>query len=297
MKPIPTHRTVVSDQTPQMRETPIERATSVLASTALMLALLSSFLIAVWLMFGEVQRAPRPTGIDRISDRHGTEMAESSRLATAALFVEMPHDQPAASLEIETRINSLVAGISAVAASRVDFPLPGESTSDPQGTGPGDGIEEGQSNLRRQRKQSGRHWTFDMAPLRGSRAYVRLVTQLGLQPAAVFPDGRVVYLPQDPTTSKAHTGQIADENRFYAQWQQGNLQNLLIQRCQDAGVDPETAVFVHFFSPALMASLEALECDFAGRTAGEIRRTRFRIAESGASFEVTVTRQVGIDGR
>jgi hypothetical protein len=99
----------------------------------------------------------------------------------------------------------------------------------------------------------------------------------------------VSHFSLDQPTKRVGTGQ--GDNRLYFIWRgQGRkAQDLVLLR--KAGIEVGEGVIFQFYPPGAEAKLAQLEARFKGRQPSEIRRTQFRVAPSGESYDFEVATQ------
>lgn len=286
-----SHRTIVSEKTPVARETPYERARGALSTVALMLFGLSVFLITLWLQFAPLPPQPYFSGPYPLPPDSGP-IPQPHITSFAFLGVVIPSDQPSDLVLNDADLSRLVAATTAVAAvDAIDLQSDvfGETPHDTDGgaldEGTGDRLDGSISTARR--------WIFEIAPVAGLDEYKQMLAQLGLELAAVFPDGRIVYVPVIRESGKLRTAEASSEQRYFTTWNSGDLARMDAQICEKAGLDVNGARFLHLFPLGLERTLEQNERQFAGRSPEQIQRTWFLVAQIGGNVKVTVTRQTG----
>ena len=139
-----------------------------------------------------------------------------------------------------------------------------------------------------------RRWVFEVQPPRDAGSYARMLDQLGIELGAAFPDGRIVYLSHSGGQAVFRTADsAAADQRFFATWSRGELQELDEELFELAGLDVARAKVVHLFPESLEQELARRETAFAGRSADQIHRTWFEIGADGSEFGISVIRQTG----
>lgn len=287
------HHVVSTSRISNGRETQYERVAAALWATAISLMLLCFLLISVWLLFGKSVAWPEPIDSPRTG---ANEMSWTDLISAEAIAVQRPEeafDAPPTELDIsQLEIAEQVAAIAAQPAIEVV-----STANSAAGVSQGDFTEnlvQGEPVGVTRSKELSRRWVIEVTSPRNIVDYTAMLKGFAIEPALVFSDGRIVYLNvQGDTPSVRYATSFGQENRFYARWTQGDLEQLDEQLFQSAGVDHAGAIIVHFFSATTEALFEQKSLAFAGRSDEQIGRTWFRLEYRQSGAEVEVLRQDG----
>ena len=123
--------------------------------------------------------------------------------------------------------------------------------------------------------------------------YARQLDNFGIELAAVGSGGQISYaynLAKSKPDQRSGPGQ--DEERLYMSWRSGRRQEADRSLLTRAGIALGGRLVVQFYPSEVENRLAQIELDFAGRQAGEIRKTRFGVRSVDNGFEFYVLEQI-----
>ncbi len=143
-------------------------------------------------------------------------------------------------------------------------------------------------------QQSNREWEILFADGITVEEYARQMDYFKIEVGAVSKSGKIEYISKisQPKPEK-RTGQVTTEYRPHIGWKKGQLHAADRRLLAKAGIASADKELWHFFEPQTQTRLAELECSYANRAAGEIKRTRFEIraAAKGKGYEFVVIEQ------
>lgn len=289
MPAVLSHRLVVTDRSPILRETVYDRVVAALWAIFWALTLFSGVLIAIWCCLSTPDIA---TDNDIIGSLPESIVEVQEPVVVDVPAVQMPDqdsDPPHAQLplvDIADQIAAMTSSVAIESAGSVSQPSTSEFSGQLSTGNRPIGVARPLKHVRR--------WVIEVDAPRSLAGYAALLRRTGIMPAAVYPDGRIESLDLSGESPSAKSLRERDvEDRFYTRWNQGDLQQLDHQMFSAAGVDLTDAVLVHFFSAGTERMLQQRALEFAGRGEHEISRTWFRLAGTQSGFEFEVVRQTG----
>ena len=122
--------------------------------------------------------------------------------------------------------------------------------------------------------------------------YARQLDYFKIELGVTAPGNLVEYASgvSQPTPQR-RTGPRDTENRLWMAWRQGSLKSADIELLRRAGIDVGGRVVLQFYPADLENRLVQLEGAFAGRTQGQIRKTRFGIKSENQVYSFYVIEQ------
>lgn len=273
------HRVIRSSRVPQISETRHERVNAAVWTAFLGLLGLCVAFATLWLMMPEkvIARTP-PEEIIHIIEK------SDPNYDLKPIVLESPEDQQTNELQTSENLQDLMSTVQSTdlvsQTATASAGLEGEPEKGESVDGTGDSIESRQIITRGT-------WLFEISVPLTRTEYIQLLDQMGLQLAAVYSDGRVVYLDNLSGTPSTKTDLAAKENRFYTQWNNGNLLQFDRDMFAEAGVDVSSAKLVQLFSPELEGRLQQLAAEASEQPKAD-HRTWFRLVRSGSGFEFQV---------
>ncbi|MBX9791813.1 MAG: hypothetical protein K2Y37_23060 [Pirellulales bacterium] len=122
--------------------------------------------------------------------------------------------------------------------------------------------------------------------------YARQLDYFKIELGVTAPGNQVEYAAglSQPTPAR-RTGPRDAEKRLWMAWRQGSLKAADAELMRRAGIDVGGRVILQFYPPELENRLVQLEGAFAGRTQGQIRKTRFGIKSEGQTYTFYVIEQ------
>lgn len=202
----------------------------------------------------------------------------------------------------EPQFEQSLAAVAEVAAARqadLAEPAPTEQSQargggKTQGTGrrPARGEGEGLPGYPRAQR-----WEIRFAPGTTLAEYARQLAFFGIELGAVGPSSQILYATELAAAApKRRAGRRDEEHRLYMSWRQGRLVEADRELLRRAGIATEEKILVQFYPPEVENALAALEKQFAGREAHQIRQTVFGVRRKGAGYEFYVIEQTPLDG-
>jgi hypothetical protein len=277
----------------------------ILLSLLILIGIGVLFLFVVWVS-GRVftQSVPVPVVLEDIAGGGGREdgvLGESMELdAPDAERISLEADIPQAPVEQTlSLVDDAVAGLQAELEdpSFIDEVQPrggGRMHGDGRrpslgtggGSGGGDGSGSGPGGYPRHKR-----WEIFFQEGGTLELYAEQLDFFGIE-LGVVGSGNVTYargLAQ--ATPQKRNGAADDEKRLYMSWRQGGLKKADTSLLKKAGVDTTDKIILQFYPADTENRLAQLEASFAGRTAIQIRRTRFGVRGQPGAFEFYVIDQ------
>ena len=283
------HRPIISERARAIRESKYERLTAALWTAVIALGVLAGSLITAWIFMQTDNTAPPVIDKWKIGGSYWPNIPTPLEQPVVA----SPNEQPIEFEPLDAKFQSVFDALSSSDISAIPEDI-GTQSNGIEGNAIDDGQTDGDQSLGSRRRRNVRqHWVIEVPAIASEREYVRLLQQFGIELAAVFEDGTVVYLENPGPQASTRRGNVENEDRFFTVWNDGDLQYLDASLFSDAGQPTEQAKIVHFFPPALERELNQLAISFVGRSESEIRRTRFAIERTDGAFRFVVTRQTG----
>ncbi|MGB4740007.1 MAG: hypothetical protein WBH50_17555 [Fuerstiella sp.] len=285
-------RTIVTDATPIMAETFYDRSTSALWTSIILLSMLCAGLILVWQQFLTVPKTGHPNPIDppvplEINSQYHEPQSPQFETNTS---VPLDDEEPITETNALS-LQELAITINLHSDSASGLTNDGRSNSNTGESGSSDLSNHGP--LRSSRRSSrDHHWFFEVDAPHSESAYTNMLQQLGIQLAAVFPDGTIVYLEnKGGVLSSRSESNIQQEQRYFTTWSGGDLQLLDEALFRSVGVDISEAKLVQLMPAELEEQLATMEAAYADREPEQIRRTWFRLSNTDTGFKFMVTQQ------
>ncbi len=288
---------LVSGRVPVMRETSYDRASSLGLSVIVLLVGLTLLLIAIWL-----SNFLPTVHVERVVMTAGTGGFEDGA-EDETLDVESPEDlsdDPSlANDQQETQLEEVVDNMVSVSATAASFRLPAAFPDDASGGLPGSAVGTGSRPLGSGGGRTGgtpehKRWVIEFAENRSLNLYAQQLDFFGIELAAAFPDGRIVYVKNLSGDVQVREGTLSDEDqRIYFNWQgaaeRAQADRELLTRAGIPNLDQ--ARILHFYPPETEQMLLRLEQEYADRPVERIRRTNFRVEGEPGNFRFVVRSQ------
>lgn len=274
-----SHRVVRSRRVPQISETQHERTNAAFWTAFLSLFGLCVTFVTLWTMLPDTAEAQRP-----IDDIIQTLQPSDEQSELKPFVVESPEDEITVELQTSESLKNLM---STVESSEIVSQAASASAGLEGNPEAGESLDGTGTPIAGRRRQMRGTWLFEISIPLTKTEYVELLDQMGLQLAAVFEDGRIVYLENLAGTPSASTDQADQEERFYTRWSNGNLLQFDRDLFAAAGVDISSAKLVQLFSRELERRLEYLEAEDSTQPKTD-SRTWFSLVRSdtGSKFRV-----------
>jgi len=136
-------------------------------------------------------------------------------------------------------------------------------------------------------------WFVTFADQSSLTEYARQLDFFGIELAALYPEGKIVFLSNlSKTVSKRTAESGKGETRLYMTWQGGSRRLADMELLKKNGVDTTNTVVMQFYSKETETMMAQLELDYGKRKVDEIRRTYYAIEPDGAGYRFRVTRQI-----
>lgn len=277
-----SHKVIRSKRVPQITETSQERINAGLWTAFVSLTGLCVTLIILWTMLPQKATATTtPGGIVQT-----LEMLDSEP-DFKPIVVESPQETTTEELESSKRLSALMKTVEAENLISKATAAPAGIEGDPQD---GESLEGSANGVVERSRQVRRTWLFDISIPLAQAEYHQLLLQMELQLAAVFEDGRIVYLHDISGTPSVVSGDADNEKRFFTQWSNGNLLQFDRDLFQTAGVDISNAKLIQLFSDKLEARLAKLESATSEQSQTD-HRTWFSLVRSDNGFEFQIKKR------
>jgi hypothetical protein len=152
--------------------------------------------------------------------------------------------------------------------------------------GPGLGFGPGDGGIRREQR-----WVIIYKPGQSPEDYARQLDALGVELGTVV-GNQMVYASHfsNPTPTR-RTGAGDSEHRLYFVWSGGTRKGSDVALLKKAGIDVGEGAIFQFYPAQVENYLAQLEVRFKGRQPAEIKRTRFEVVPSGATYTFLVQSQ------
>ncbi|MCR9201242.1 MAG: hypothetical protein NXI04_21585 [Planctomycetaceae bacterium] len=277
-----------------MSESAHDRLSAGLLAAGLTLAATCVWLIALWYS----RRVPQE--VSRLSPESTAVQREvASALPSTEIRVPDTSDEvapPNSEQDLQQMINS-------VTSLQGPHPLPvhldsgdtdGEGDRSRLAEGAGIGATGRPAGWSAVGTNTAQRWRMEY-PAGDLSTYARALSEFDIEPACIFPDGRIIYLTGLADEPQTRIGRVGpEEGRLFMVWdvssERARGDRELFRK---AGVTSfASARLVHFFSPETESRLQTLEYEYRQRTAGDIRRTEFRLQFTGSAAEFVVVRQL-----
>ena len=278
-----------------MRETRYEHTSSVVIATALVLGGAVILLVSIWLS-NLMPEQPQRT-LELLPGNSGTDDGSDEE----PLLVESPEDpsdDPSlANDQQETQLEEVLDRVVNATGEATLLKLPNELQdvasagtlgSLTGGTGSPLGFGGVGTNVPREKR-----WSVEFAERGSLDLYARQLDFFGIELGMAFKDGRIIYVSQLSGTMAVREDRIDDrEQRLFMSWQSGGRVKADLELLKKAGIsDAASGIPLHFYSAETEARLARLEQEYAGRSAEQIRRTRFRVTGEPGAFQFIVVTQ------
>ncbi|MCA9093956.1 MAG: hypothetical protein KDA68_10745 [Planctomycetaceae bacterium] len=136
-------------------------------------------------------------------------------------------------------------------------------------------------------------WFVTFADQSSITEYARQLDFFGIELAALYPEGKIVFLSNlSKTVSKRTAESGKGETRLYMTWQGGSRRLADMELLKKNGVDTTNTVVMQFYSKETETMMAQLELDYGKRKVDEIRRTYYAIEPDGTGYRFRVTRQI-----
>jgi len=136
-------------------------------------------------------------------------------------------------------------------------------------------------------------WFVTFADQSSLTEYARQLDFFGIELAALYPEGKIVFLSNLSKTASKRTAESGKgETRLYMTWQGGSRRLADMELLKKNGVDTTNTVVMQFYSKETETMMAQLELDYGKRKVDEIRRTYYAIEPDGAGYRFRVTRQI-----
>ncbi len=275
-----------------MSESAYDRSTSALWSAFIVIGAACCLLVAIWLQMLPERKADHPVGQGGPHEIQIESRFQETAEANLLTDVQTPEQDEQTFTEFAT-LHQLMAIVDAQPTSDG---MPKLGTIGESIGAEGDGID-GQLHVTPTQPQKRKHeWFFAVDAPKDQSEYASMLSGLGIELAAVFSDGRIVYLDlaeisRGKTSVVRQFDSFEHETRYFTTWNGGDLQVNDRALFEFAGVDVAGAKLIQLIPETLEQQLQEKEAAFAGRSKDQIRRTWFRLAPSANGFVFTVTRQ------
>lgn len=136
-------------------------------------------------------------------------------------------------------------------------------------------------------------WFVTFADQSSITEYARQLDFFGIELAALYPEGKIVFLSNlSKTVSKRTAESGKGETRLYMTWQGGSRRLADMELLKKNGVDTTNTVVMQFYSKETETMMAQLELDYGKRKVDEIRRTYYAIEPDGTGYRFRVNRQI-----
>jgi hypothetical protein len=153
--------------------------------------------------------------------------------------------------------------------------------------GPGLGYGPGDGGVAREQR-----WSIIYDPGQTADEYARQLDALRVQLAVVVDQNQLHYA-WNFSSARPDTrfGVGRTDHRLYFLWQGRGRKAQDIALLQKAGIEVGEGVVLQFYPPEAETRLAELEVRYRGRSAAEIRVTRFRVVPKGGTYDFEVVAQ------
>lgn len=141
-------------------------------------------------------------------------------------------------------------------------------------------------------------WIIEFAEKGDLDSYAAQLDYFGIELGAKFTDDeRLVYLKdlsrQSPVVREVKAAEANKDRRLFMTWVDGSEERRAadLKLFEKAGVDASQAQILHFYTQETELHLAAIEQQYRGATAGQIRQTVFGVRRVTAGFEFFVVSQ------
>ena len=282
---------------PVLKETRFDLVSSSMMALVIGLGLSVVWLTVVWLT-NRLPTAAGPVPVELIEVAGGSEDGAIDE----TLLVESPEeisDDPsvAETFAEETEIQEVLDNVlelsdQAANLAQQQFETDSRNAGTPgSATGTGRralGMGPGEGGFPREQR-----WFVRFASEGTLDEYARQLEFFGIELAALFPSGEMIYLSDlsSPNPRKRSVNSGKGESRMYMTWRGGDRKQGDMKLFGRAKVDVRGATILHFYPQQTEAMLAQLEHSYRNRPADQIRRTYFTVVGSGTGYEFRVTRQ------
>jgi len=153
--------------------------------------------------------------------------------------------------------------------------------------GPGLGYGPGDGGVAREQR-----WSIIYDPGQTAEEYARQLDALRVQLAVVVDQNQLHYAWNfSSATPDTRFGVGRNDHRLYFLWQGRGRKASDIALLQKAGIEVGEGVVLQFYAPEAETRLAELEVRYRGRSAAEIRVTRFRVVPKEGSYDFEVVAQ------
>ena len=286
---------LVTGRIPMMRETRYEHTSSVVIATVLVLGGIVVLLVSIWLS-NLLPKQPQRT-LELLPGNSGTDDGNDEE----PLLVESPEDpsdDPSlANDQQETQLEEVLDRVVNATGEAALLNLPNEyrdaaSAGSPGsltgGTGSPLGFGGVGTDVPREKR-----WSVEFAERGSLDLYARQLDFFGIELGIAFEDGRIVYVSRLSGAIVVREDRIDErEQRLFMSWQSGGRVKADLELLKKAGIsDTANGIPLHFYPAETEAHLARLEQEYAGRSAEQIRRTRFRVTGEPGAFRFVVVTQ------
>lgn len=298
MSEVLSHRELrtVNGRLSSLAETRFDKVMSSQITLLLSLSLLVMALFAVWMC------RPVSDSASQQFQAGGLVSADSPQADSSLLDVVSPQvDQADRSLindQVEVDLTQLTDHVALMADSASQVATVSESLGDresgvPDAAEGSGGQPFGQGASNRSGLPREQRWLIEYSEQADLKSYAAMLTSFNIEIAAVYSDGRLVYLAQPGAESRIVQSSVGtDDQRLMMSWADGGRRVADLALLESAGVDDaDKALVVHFFPEEVEQQLKRLELEFGGHSESIIRRTLFSVRRSGGGFEFFVVRQ------
>ena len=286
---------LVSGHIPVMRETRYDHTSSVVIAAALVLIGSVILLISIWLSNllpsqpnKKIEILPAGSSVDDGDDQESQEIESP----------EDPSDDPSLSNDQqESQLEEVLDHIVSATGEATLLKLPSEFTDPESGGSLGSGVGGTGSPLgaggpgpavpRENR------WSVEFSEGVSLEMYAQQLDFFGIELGVAFRDGRIIYVSHLSGTMTVREDHIdTGDSRLFMSWQGGDRMKADLALLEQAGISNASyGKPLHFYSAETEALLARLEKEHAGRPAGQIRRTLFRVTGEPGAFRFIVVKQ------
>jgi hypothetical protein len=140
-----------------------------------------------------------------------------------------------------------------------------------------------------------KRWEVYFADGNTLEEYARQLDYFKIELGVTAPGNQVEYVSKvSQPTPERRTAPRDSEQRLWMAWRQGNLKSADIELLRRAGINVGGRVVLQFYPQDLENQLVQLEGAFAGRTQGQIRKTRFGIKSENQVYSFYVIEQFAL---
>jgi hypothetical protein len=237
---------------------------------------------------GSPEGTPSSTEKVDVAGADASPMASNNEEEAGDFEEPSVQETPGAMLDTVTEAGQSLAEVDIGATMPSGGPVASGKRASKLGSGgPGLGFGPGDGGISREQR-----WSIVYNPGQTVEEYARQLDALGVELAIVASADQLLYITNlsDAAPTKRH-GIGRSDHRLYFLWQGRGRKQSDIALFRKAGVEVGDENVFQFYSADAERRLAELETKYRGRSAGEIRVTRFQVVPKGDSYDFEVVAQ------